>query len=216
MLRLVPGARHAVGVHLDRDELTAVLVDLSGGVVAGRTAPLDLGAGANAVLQAVESAVHGLIGAGLPALGVGADRLATSDGATGGELWQQASAGEVWRSRLPGGTEEGREARRGEMRQAVAEEGELWSGTGPEEGEERRDEAADAAGTDAEPPAGPEPVTGPETESGEIESGRERNPVRRSPATRSRRTFRAAGAACSAWASPRPDRWTTPAVCSTT
>uniref|UniRef100_UPI003AF32E8B MarR family transcriptional regulator n=1 Tax=Streptomyces albidus (ex Kaewkla and Franco 2022) TaxID=722709 RepID=UPI003AF32E8B len=53
VLRLSPGARHAVGIQLDRDQLTAILVDLSGSVVAGRTAPLDLGAGADAVLDAV-------------------------------------------------------------------------------------------------------------------------------------------------------------------
>uniref|UniRef100_UPI001586F226 MarR family transcriptional regulator n=1 Tax=Streptomyces sp. TRM64462 TaxID=2741726 RepID=UPI001586F226 len=45
VLRLVPGAAHAVGLHLDRDELTAVLVDLAGVTVAARTRPLDLGAG---------------------------------------------------------------------------------------------------------------------------------------------------------------------------
>lgn len=39
VLRLVPDARYAVGLHLDRDELTAVLVDLAGTPVAVRTAP---------------------------------------------------------------------------------------------------------------------------------------------------------------------------------
>src|SRR6478736_3704506 len=50
VLRLVPDAGYAVGLHLDRDELTAVLVDLSGAVAASRTAPLDLGAPADEVL----------------------------------------------------------------------------------------------------------------------------------------------------------------------
>ena len=50
MLRLVPDAGHAVGLHLDRDELTAVLVDLAGEVVAERRAPLALGAGAEALV----------------------------------------------------------------------------------------------------------------------------------------------------------------------
>ncbi|WP_374936164.1 winged helix-turn-helix transcriptional regulator, partial [Streptomyces sp. SM1] len=36
VLRLVPEAGHAVGVHLDRDETRAVLVDLDGTVVARR------------------------------------------------------------------------------------------------------------------------------------------------------------------------------------
>ncbi|WP_329442688.1 ROK family transcriptional regulator [Streptomyces canus] len=56
VLRLVPGAGHAVGVHLDRDALRAVLVDLAGTVVAERCAALDLGAGADAVVEAVAGA----------------------------------------------------------------------------------------------------------------------------------------------------------------
>lgn len=51
VLRLVPSAASAVGLHLDRDELTAVLVDLSGALVAVRTVPLDLGAGADRVVE---------------------------------------------------------------------------------------------------------------------------------------------------------------------
>lgn len=58
VLRLVPGAGHAVGVHLDRDALRAVLVDLAGTVVAGRCAALDLGAGAEAVVEAVAGEVE--------------------------------------------------------------------------------------------------------------------------------------------------------------
>ncbi|WP_406861143.1 ROK family transcriptional regulator [Streptomyces sp. HUAS MG47] len=59
-LRLVPEAGHAVGVHLDRDELTAVMVDLAGMVVGVRQAPLDLGAPAEVVLGAIEGAVRGV------------------------------------------------------------------------------------------------------------------------------------------------------------
>ncbi|MEU3838959.1 ROK family transcriptional regulator [Streptomyces sp. NPDC028635] len=73
VLRLVPDAGHAVGVHLDRDELRAVLVDLTGAVVGQERAPLDLGAGAEAVLGGVERAVRPLAGS-VPAasvLGVG-------------------------------------------------------------------------------------------------------------------------------------------------
>ncbi|MEV5435932.1 ROK family transcriptional regulator [Streptomyces sp. NPDC052682] len=65
VLRLVPEAGHAVGVHLDRDELRAVLVDLRGAVVGERRAALDLGAGAQAVLAAVEAAVRGVVAEGL-------------------------------------------------------------------------------------------------------------------------------------------------------
>ncbi|WP_190021050.1 ROK family protein [Streptomyces hiroshimensis] len=56
-LRLVPDAAHAIGVHLERDALTVTLVDLSGAEAATRTSPLDLGAGAEAVLEAVAAEV---------------------------------------------------------------------------------------------------------------------------------------------------------------
>ncbi|MFE6687968.1 ROK family protein [Streptomyces sp. NPDC057743] len=73
VLRLVPGARHAVGVHLDRDELTCVLADLAGRPVAVRRAPLDFGAGADVVLDAVAHEVAALRAAadGPPVLGAG-------------------------------------------------------------------------------------------------------------------------------------------------
>ncbi|MFF8864595.1 ROK family transcriptional regulator [Streptomyces sp. NPDC015139] len=61
VLRLVPEAGHAVGVHLDRDELRVVLVDLDGTVVGERRGELDLGAGAEAVLGAVGDVVEGLV-----------------------------------------------------------------------------------------------------------------------------------------------------------
>ncbi|CAL9455646.1 ROK family transcriptional regulator [Streptomyces sp. enrichment culture] len=61
VLRLMPGAGHAIGVHLDRDELRAVLVDLAGTVVAERCAPLDLGAGAETVLEAVGVVAEGVV-----------------------------------------------------------------------------------------------------------------------------------------------------------
>ncbi|MES9806737.1 ROK family transcriptional regulator [Streptomyces cinereoruber] len=64
VLRLVPSAAHAVGVHLDRDELTVLLADLAGAPVALRRRPLDLGAGAGPVLDAVTEEVRGLLGEG--------------------------------------------------------------------------------------------------------------------------------------------------------
>ncbi|WP_373310722.1 ROK family transcriptional regulator [Streptomyces alanosinicus] len=73
VLRLVPEAGHAVGVHLDRDELRVVLVDLDGAVVAQRRAELDLGARAEAVLGVVAEAVEELVG---EALGLGDEGLA--------------------------------------------------------------------------------------------------------------------------------------------
>ncbi|MEV6082331.1 ROK family transcriptional regulator [Streptomyces parvulus] len=65
VLRLVPGAGHAIGVHLDRDELRAVLVDLDGAVVGERRVPLDLGAGADAVVEAVAGTARELTAATL-------------------------------------------------------------------------------------------------------------------------------------------------------
>ncbi|WP_408990641.1 ROK family transcriptional regulator [Streptomyces caniscabiei] len=61
VLRLVPDAGHAVGLHLDRDELTAVLCDLTGAVVARRRAPLDLGAGADNVVEGAAREVEALL-----------------------------------------------------------------------------------------------------------------------------------------------------------
>ncbi|MFE7749384.1 ROK family protein [Streptomyces sp. NPDC057428] len=58
VLRLVPDAGYAVGLHLDRDELTAVLADLAGTTVAIRTFPLGLGAPAPDVLATAARAVQ--------------------------------------------------------------------------------------------------------------------------------------------------------------
>ncbi|MFD8491048.1 ROK family protein [Streptomyces sp. NPDC059712] len=80
VLRLVPEAGHAVGVHLDRDELRAVLVDLDGTVVGERCAPLDLGAGAEAVLAGVVRAAEELVA---EVLGPPAARGPGSPGAEG-------------------------------------------------------------------------------------------------------------------------------------
>ncbi|MBD3556469.1 ROK family transcriptional regulator [Streptomyces sp. SP18CM02] len=73
VLRLVPDAQFAVGLHLDRDGLTAVLVDLAGRPVAVTRAPLDLGAPADRVLAGAADAVHDLCAAEphKPVLGVG-------------------------------------------------------------------------------------------------------------------------------------------------
>ncbi|MFJ6717823.1 ROK family protein [Streptomyces sp. NPDC091259] len=74
LLRLVPDARHAVGVYMDRDELTAVRVDLAGGVLARWCGPLDFAAGPDAAVEAVLRALDRVSvpgGAGAPLLGVG-------------------------------------------------------------------------------------------------------------------------------------------------
>ncbi len=71
VLRLVPSAAHAVGVHLDRDELTVLLTDLAGTPVALRRRPVDLGAGAGPVLDAVTEEVRAVLGEGGGVLGAG-------------------------------------------------------------------------------------------------------------------------------------------------
>ncbi|WP_328944503.1 ROK family transcriptional regulator [Streptomyces sp. NBC_00250] len=61
VLRLVPTAGYAVGVHLDRDELTTLLTDLAGTAVALRRRALDLGAGAGPVMDTVAEEVRDLV-----------------------------------------------------------------------------------------------------------------------------------------------------------
>ncbi|UQA97977.1 ROK family transcriptional regulator [Streptomyces halobius] len=73
VLRLVPGARHAIGLHLDRDELTVALADLAGDAVAVRRAPLAFEADATQVLATTEREVAALRAeaGGPPVLGAG-------------------------------------------------------------------------------------------------------------------------------------------------
>ncbi len=61
VLRLVPEAGHAVGVHVDRGELRGVLVDLRGTVVGERRLPMDLGAPADAVVEEVAQQAESLM-----------------------------------------------------------------------------------------------------------------------------------------------------------
>ncbi|MEW2529363.1 ROK family transcriptional regulator [Streptomyces sp. NPDC047071] len=72
-LRLVPEAGGAVGVHLERDALVAVLVDLAGAVVAERRVGVDFSAGVSAVVDLVAREVRGLVD-GASAEGGGAVR----------------------------------------------------------------------------------------------------------------------------------------------
>ncbi|MFE5481924.1 ROK family protein [Streptomyces sp. NPDC056527] len=104
VLRLVPSAAYAVGVHLDRDELTAVLVDLAGVRVAVRRAPLDLGAGASAVFEVVEREVGALRGVGaagaggvggVGGVGGGAFGAGGDGGVGGGEFGRAGSVDSV-------------------------------------------------------------------------------------------------------------------------
>ncbi|MEF9883126.1 ROK family transcriptional regulator [Streptomyces sp. P9-A4] len=72
VLRLVPSAGYAVGVHLDRDGLTTLLADLAGTTVILRRRPLGLGEGAGPVLDAVTEEVRSVLTeAPGPVLGAG-------------------------------------------------------------------------------------------------------------------------------------------------
>ncbi|MGV9853348.1 ROK family protein [Streptomyces sp. NPDC003442] len=88
-LRLVPDARHAIGLQLDRDEVTAVLVDLAGTSVAARSAPFDFGAPAEEALAAATAEVRALL-ADAAAGGVVAGTVA---GTVGGVLGGTAGGG---------------------------------------------------------------------------------------------------------------------------
>ncbi|MBD3005662.1 ROK family protein [Streptomyces sp. 5-10] len=90
-LRLVPDARHAIGLQLDRDEVTAVLVDLAGTPVAARSAPFDFGAPAEEALAAATAEVRALL-ADAAASGV-AGGTAGGESAAGAESDVAAGAG---------------------------------------------------------------------------------------------------------------------------
>ncbi|MEU0278020.1 ROK family transcriptional regulator [Streptomyces sp. NPDC006195] len=94
VLRLVPSAAHAVGLHLDRDELTAVLVDLAGTPVAVRRVPLDLGAGAEQVIEAAAVQVDAVRA---EAVRADAARAETAGGET---VRGEAVRGEAGRTRV--------------------------------------------------------------------------------------------------------------------
>ncbi|MFM9370340.1 ROK family protein [Streptomyces sp. Da 82-17] len=84
VLRLVPGAGGAVGLHLDRDALTAVAVDLAGTVLAERRAPLAFASGAEAVVDTAVREVAALLDeAGVAPFGVGVALPGPLDHATG-------------------------------------------------------------------------------------------------------------------------------------
>ncbi|MFJ7065432.1 ROK family protein [Streptomyces sp. NPDC101115] len=94
VLRLVPAAAYAVGLHLDRDELTAVLLDLAGERVAVRRAPLDLGAGAEPVLSTAQAEIAALLTAGRAAgPGAGTDGAPGAPGRPGASTAPAAPGG---------------------------------------------------------------------------------------------------------------------------
>ncbi|MFD9407765.1 ROK family protein [Streptomyces sp. NPDC059989] len=108
LLRLVPQARYAVGVHVDRDELRAVRVDLAGGVVAESGGPLDFGAGPEAVAEAVVREVARVsdpagprpLGVGVAAPGPLDHRTGVMGRVTGFPRWEGFPLREVLAGRL--------------------------------------------------------------------------------------------------------------------
>ncbi|WP_443059269.1 ROK family transcriptional regulator [Streptomyces sp. NBC_00435] len=109
LLRLVPQARYAVGVHLDRDELTAVRVDLTGHVVAERRSPLDFGAGPDTVVEeavravarvCADGPVPGVLGVGVAAPGPLDWRTGVLGRVTGHPEWEGYPLREVLEGRL--------------------------------------------------------------------------------------------------------------------
>jgi predicted NBD/HSP70 family sugar kinase len=71
-LRLAAGAAHAIGVHLDGEQLTAVRTDLAGRTVSEHTVPLDLSHPVPRALDEMTTAIRTVIAlAGPPVLGVG-------------------------------------------------------------------------------------------------------------------------------------------------
>ncbi|MFF7663994.1 ROK family protein [Streptomyces canus] len=97
VLRLVPGAGHAVGIHLDRDALRAVRVDLAGTVVGERCAAVDLGAGAEAVVGAVAGEVQALVrGVGVAEAEAGSEALGSdAKGVAAGSGSSRAAVGSL-------------------------------------------------------------------------------------------------------------------------
>ncbi|MEU9251402.1 ROK family transcriptional regulator [Streptomyces sp. NPDC048270] len=108
LLRLVPQARQAAGVHLDRDELRAVRVDLAGTVVGESREPLDFGAGPDRVVEEVVRALarvadpggRPLLGVGVAAPGPLDHRAGVMGRVTGFPRWEGFPLREVLAGRL--------------------------------------------------------------------------------------------------------------------
>ncbi|WP_370880945.1 ROK family protein [Streptomyces africanus] len=184
VLRLVPEAGHAVGVHLDRDEVRAVLVDLRGTVVGERRAALDLGAGARAVLTAVTETVRVVVAEGLRGVVTEALREAGTEvlRGTGPESVREAAADVLRDAAAETAREAGTEALRGagpeSVREAAADvlrdaagetareaRTEVLRGAGPESVRETATEALRGRGPESARETATEglPATGPET-----------------------------------------------------
>ncbi|WP_405987615.1 ROK family protein [Streptomyces sp. NBC_00872] len=180
VLRLVPTAAYAVGLHLDRDELTAVLMDLSGALVAVRTVPFDLGAGAERVVEAAAVQVDAVRAEALRAGSVRAESVrpdparaarpvrpesvrsdsVRSDSVRGESVRSDSVRGESARS------ESARAGARYDVRRDARPDdgaGRAWSGAWPDRGPRVRESDAPAVGVSggrADGPPGARDVLG--------------------------------------------------------
>ncbi|MFD7444640.1 ROK family transcriptional regulator [Streptomyces sp. NPDC059909] len=95
VLCLVRSAAYAVGVQLDRDEMTAVLMDLAGTRVATRVVPLDLGAGPDVVTGQAAEQVRTLLADSLPDEKAGGMAAALADEAEAADGTAEGVAAET-------------------------------------------------------------------------------------------------------------------------
>ncbi|NML48868.1 ROK family transcriptional regulator [Streptomyces sp. R302] len=108
VLRLAPEAAHAIGVHLDRDELTVALTDLTGTPLAVRHHPVTLSDGPPQVLEALVDAVRALmadpglrvLGAGVAMPGPLGHREGVAGRVTGAAVWDGFPVREAVEGRL--------------------------------------------------------------------------------------------------------------------
>ncbi|MEV7677441.1 ROK family transcriptional regulator [Streptomyces sp. NPDC088341] len=175
VLRLVPTAAYAVGLHLDRDELTAVLMDLSGALVAVRTAPFDLGAGAERVVEAAAVQVDAVRAEALRAGSVRAESVRPDPARAARPVRPESVRSESLRSESVRSDSVRGESARGESVRAGARydvrrdarpddgDGRGWSGAWPDRGPRVRDSDAPAVGVSggrADGPPGARDVLG--------------------------------------------------------
>ncbi|UOB15746.1 ROK family transcriptional regulator [Streptomyces sp. HP-A2021] len=161
VLRLVPEAGHAVGIHLDRDEVRAVLVDLRGTVVGERRAALDLGAGARAVLAAVTGTVRGVVADVLRGAGPESVRETVTEALRDAAAeTARETATEALRATGPESVRgTAAEASRGAAAETARETAaEALRATGPESLRETVTESAGEAATEVSRATGPEAV----------------------------------------------------------
>ncbi len=108
LLRLVPGGGLAFGVHVERDELRVVLVDLAGTVLDRVVTPLDLGFSPSALVEDLARVIAGmpavpserLLGVGIGIVGPLDHRAGIIHDATGMPSWHDVPLRDLATKRL--------------------------------------------------------------------------------------------------------------------